>query len=272
MKYKSAKLTNDEGKMWHIGLDENDVGKHVILPADPARCEMVAKYFDESRLAAVSRGNPTYTGKYHDVDVSVMCTGMGAMAVSVAVEELNHLGVKTMIRMGTSGSLQPNLPDDSFVIATGAIRGEGASKEYIPEEYPAIADVDVVCALRKACEEYGVKPYLGVVRSHDAFYIESPGAHEGVQERIQPWVDAGALAVENESSALFTVGSLLGGIRTGTILLCGGYLGSHYGSMSTSNKDSYAKNVELMTKITLRAIEIIDKLPDKEDIRFTDEG
>ena len=63
MKYKSAKLTNNNGKMWHIGLDENDVGKHVILPADPGRCEMVAKHFDESRLAAVSRGNPTYTGK-----------------------------------------------------------------------------------------------------------------------------------------------------------------------------------------------------------------
>ena len=270
MKYRSAKLTNNEGKMWHIGLDENDVAKHVILPADPARCAMVAEHFDESRLAAVSRGNPTYTGKYHDTDVSVMCTGMGAMAVSVAVEELNHLGVRTMIRMGTSGSLQPNLPENCFVIATGAIRGEGASKEYIPEEYPAVADVDVVYALRQACEEYGVKPYLGIIRSHDSFYIESPGAHggkEGVSERIKPWVDAGALAVENESSALFTVASLLGGIRAGTILLCGGYLGASYGSMSTSNKDDYKEKVDLMTKITLRAIEIIDQLPDLEDIR-----
>jgi uridine phosphorylase len=267
MKYRSAKLLNPAGKMWHIGLDENDVGKHVILPADPGRCEMVAKHFDEARLAAVSRGNPTYTGRYHDTDVSIMCTGMGAMAVAVAVEELNHLGVKTMIRMGTSGSLQPNLPDGSFVIATGAIRGEGASKEYIPEEYPAIADVDVVCALRQACTEYNVRPYLGIVRSHDSFYMESPGAHEGYMERIRPWSDAGALAVENESSALFTVASLLGGIRAGTILLTGGYLGDHYGSMSTSNKDDYQEKVDLMAKITLRAIEIIDSLDDLEDIR-----
>ena len=267
MKYRSAKLVNNNGKMWHIGIDENDAGKHFILPADPARCEMVAKHFDEARLTAVSRGNPTYTGKYHDVDVSVMCTGMGAMAVSVAVEELKHLGVKTMIRMGTSGSLQPNLPDNCFVIATGAVRGEGASKEYIDDEYPAVADVDVVWALRKACEEYGVKPYLGIIRSHDSFYIESPGAHEGYMERIRKWTDAGCLAVEDESSALFTVGSLLGGIRTGTILMCGGYLGAHYGSMSTSNKDDYQEKVDLMTKITLRAIEMIDKLPDLEDIR-----
>jgi len=268
MKYKAAKLTNANGKMWHIGIDENDAGKHFILPADPARCEMVAKHFDNAQLKAIARGNPTYTGTYNNVPVSVMCTGMGAMAVAVAVEELKQLGVKTMIRMGTSGSLQANLPDNSFVIATGAVRAEGASKEYIGDEYPAVADVDVVYALRQACREFGVKPYLGIVRSHDAFYIESPGAHEGYMERIKPWSDAGVLAVENESSALFTISSLLGGIRAGTILLTGGYLGDHYGSMSTSNKDNYQEKVDLMTKITLRAIEIIDGLDDLEDIRL----
>ena len=270
MKYKSAKLTNPEGKMWHIGIDETQAGKHFILPGDPARCAMVAKHFDSIDSEAVSRGNPTITGKYHDIPVSVMSTGMGPMAVAVCVEELKHLGVKTMIRMGTSGALQANIPNNSFVIATGAIRGEGATKEYIPIEYPAIADIDVVNALRQACDEYGVEAYLGIVRSHDAFYIESPGAHgglEGVKERIQVWEDAGCLAVENESAALFTVGSLLGGIRTGTILLTGGYIGGSYGSMNTSNDEDYPKKVELMTKITLRAIEIIAVLDDLKDIR-----
>ena len=270
MKYKSAKLTNNNGKMWHIGLDENDIGKHIILPADPARCPMVAKYFDESRYIGESRGNPTYTGKYHDVDVSVMCTGMGAMAVAVAAEELKHIGAKTLIRMGTAGSMQPGIPTGSFVIATSAVRGEGASREYISMEYPAVADVDVVCALRQACREYGVEPYVGTVRSHDAFYLESPAAHGGkeeLEERIKPWVDAGVLAVENESSALFTVSSLLGGLRAGTILLTGGYISEGYGSMGTSNNPDYPKKVELMTKITLRAIEIIDKLDDLKDVR-----
>ena len=274
MKYKSAKLTNSQGKMWHIGIDESEAGKHFILPGDPARCAMVAKQFDSIKCEAVSRGNPTITGEYHNVPVSVMSTGMGPMAVAICVEELKHLGVKTMIRMGTSGSLQPNIPNNSFVIATGAVRGEGATKEYIPTEYPAIADIDVVNALRQACKEYGVKPYLGVVRSHDAFYIESPGAHgglEGVKQRIEVWQDAGCLAVENESAALFTVGSLLGGIRTGTILLAGGYLGESYGSMMGSDDADYPKKVELMTKITLRAIEIIDKLDDLEDIRDNEE-
>lgn len=267
MKYKSAKLTNDKGKMWHIGLDENDIGKHVILPADPARCEMVAKYFDESRLAAVSRGNPTYTGTYNDVPVSVMCTGMGAMAVAVSVEELNHIGAKTLIRMGTCGAFNRNIPDGSIIIATAAVRDEGASREYIDLQYPAVADNDVVSALKQACKEFGVKPYVGIIRSHDAFYMESPGAHEGLQERVDKWEDANVLAVENESSALFTVSSLLGGLRAGTILLAGGYICSHYGTMSGASNVDYPARVELMTKITLRAIEIIDKLDDLEDYR-----
>ena len=267
MKYKSAKLVNEQGKMWHIGLDENDIGKHIIMPGDPARCKMIAQYFDESRFIGESRGNPTYTGKYHGVDVSTMCTGMGSMAVAVCTEELKHIGAKSLIRMGTSGSLQPNIPDGSIVIATGAVRGEGATKEYIGDDYPAIADVDVVYCLRQACKEFGVDPYVGIVRSHDAFYLESPGAHEGYMDRIKPWTDAGVLAVENESAALFTVSSLIGGLRSGTILLAGGYLGDHYGSMSGSSNVDYPARVELMTKITLRAIELIDKLDDLKDVR-----
>lgn len=262
MKYQSVRLDNNAGKLWHIGINENDVGKHVILPGDPARCEMVAQYFDTAECKGVSRGNPTYTGKYHDADVSVMSTGMGGMAVAVCVEELKHIGAKTLIRMGTSGSLQRDIPAGSFVIATAAVRGEGASKQYIPAEYPAVADIDVVCALRQACQEYGVKPYLGIVRSHDAFYLESPGAHEGWEERIKPWTDAHVLAIENESSTLFTLGALLGGLRTGTILLTGPNLYEAHGRMGTMNDPDYPNKVKLLTQITLRAIELIDQLPD----------
>ena len=267
MKYQSVRLDNPAGKLWHIGVNENDIGKHVILSGDPARCEMVAQYFDTAECKGVSRGNPTFTGKYNGVDVSVMSTGMGGMAVAVCVEELKHIGAKTLIRMGTSGALQRDIPSGSFVIATGAVRGEGASKQYISAEYPAIADIDVVCALRQACEEFGVKPYLGIVRSHDAFYLESPGAHEGWEERIKPWTDANVLAIENESSTLFTLGSLLRGLRCGTILLTGPNLYEAHGAMGTMNDPDYPNKVKLLTKITLRAIELIDKLPDLPEKR-----
>jgi len=262
MEYKAARLTNNKGKMWHIGLDESDIAKHVILPADPARCEMVAQYFDTSELKAVSRGNPTYTGTYGSAGVSVMCTGMGGTAVAICVEELKLIGAKTLIRMGTCGSLQRDVPEGSILISTGAVRGDGATKEYIPDEFPAVADVDVVIALREAARELGVEPVLGIVRSHDAFYTESPGAHPGWEQRIRPWTDAGVKGVENESSTLFVVSSLLGGIRAGSILLTGNNLYDGYGVMATSDNAEYPRRVELMTKITLRAIEKLDRLQD----------
>ncbi len=253
-------MENNAGKLWHIGLDERDIAKHVILPGDPARCEMIAGQLEGAQLKTVSRGNPAYTGKYHETEISVMSTGMGSMAVAICVEELKQIGAKTLIRMGTGGNLQRDIPEGSFVICTGAVRGEGTTAEYIAPEYPAIADLDVVNALRRACQEFGVKPYLGIVRSHDAFYRESPGAHEGWEERIQPWSDAGVLALDNESSALFVVSSLLGGLRAGTILLVGRNLYEGHGRMATANSPEYAKRVEIMTRITLRALEIVEGL------------
>lgn len=259
MIFKTQRLTNSEGKMWHIGIDESDIAKNVILPADPARCEMIAKQFDTSELRAISRGNPTYTGTYNGVGVSVMSTGMGGTAVAICVEELKHIGAKNLIRMGTCGPLQRDIPEGSIIICTGAVRGDGTTPAYIPISYPAIANIDVVNALRESAHELGVEPILGIIRSHDAFYMESPGAHEGWAERIKVWTDADVKAVENESSTLFVVSSLLG-LRAGSILLAGKNLYDGYGSMSTSNSVNYADRVELMTKITLRAIEKLDKL------------
>lgn len=253
MKYESVRLTNTSGKMWHIGADSDDVAENVILPGDPARCEMVAEKFDSSELKAVARGNPLYTGRHQSVDISVMSTGMGGTAVAICVEELKHTGARNLIRMGTCGSLQRDIPEGSIVICTGAVRGDGASPQYIPLEYPAIADIDVVNALRASARELGIEPILGLVRSHDAFYLESPGAHEGWEERIRPWTDAGVKVVENESATLFVVASLLGGLRAGTILLTGKNLYDGHGAMSTSNSEHYAEKVELMTQITLRA-------------------
>lgn len=263
MLYKSVKLTNPKGKMWHIGVDETEIAKNVILCGDPARCEIVSKHFDTSELKAVSRGNPVYTGTYNNSEVSVMATGMGGTSVAICVEELKHVGAKNLIRMGTCGSLQKDIPEGSIVICTGAVRGDGASRQYIPLEYPAIADIDMVIALRDSARELGVEPILGLVRSHDAFYLESPGAHEGWEDRIKLWTDADVKVVENESATLFVLSSLLRGMRAGTILLTGNNLYDGHGSMSTSNKDDYVEKVELMTKITLRAIEKLDELDRK---------
>lgn len=260
MIYDAQKLTNPKGQMWHIGLKEGDIAESVILPGDPGRCEMIAQSFDSAELKTVARGNPTYTGLYHNTPVSVMSTGMGGTSIAICVEELKKIGAKNLIRMGTCGSLQKDLPEGSIVICTGAVRGDGASAQYIPLEYPAIADIDVVIALRDSATELGIEPVLGLVRSHDAFYLESPGAHQGWEERIRIWTDAKVKVIENESATLFVLSSLLGGIRAGTILLTGKNIYDGYGKMSTSNSDNYAEKIDLMTKITLRAIEKLNEI------------
>ena len=132
MKYESVRLTNTSGKMWHIGADSHYVADNVILRGDPARCEMVAEKFDSSELKAVARGNPLYTGRHQSVDISVMSTGMGGTAVAICVEELKHTGARNLIRMGTCGSLQRDIPEGSIVICTGAVRGDGASPQRAP--------------------------------------------------------------------------------------------------------------------------------------------
>ena len=130
------------------------------------------------------------------------------MSAAVAIEELIHIGCKYYIRIGTCGALSPEVNIGDIIIATGAVRGDGASKEYIPLEYPAVADLQVVNALRKRANAKNINYHHGIIRTHDAFYMESPFAFGDWKKRISIWTRAGVLAIENEASTLFVIGSL----------------------------------------------------------------
>ena len=136
-----------DGTQYHIGLKEGDVGEYVILPGDPKRCEKISAFFDEPKLVADKREFVTYTGYLNGVKVSVTSTGIGGPSASIALEELVKVGAKTFIRVGTCGGMDTNVKSGDLVIATGAIRMEGTSKEYAPIEFPAIANYDIVTAL-----------------------------------------------------------------------------------------------------------------------------
>jgi Uridine phosphorylase len=218
MSYTTNKLTNKEGKMYHIGLGDGEIAPNVLLPGDPGRCETIAKCFDEAVYLTSHREYLSYNGKYKDVPVAVMSTGMGCPSVAIGIEELKHLDCKNLIRVGTCGGWGYDIKPGSIVIVTGAVRGEGTSLEYVPVEFPAIANIDVVCAMREAAKELGIPAELGLTRSHDAFYRESPGVQDLVEKRIRPWAEAGVKVVENESSTLFIVSELLD-MRAGTILV-----------------------------------------------------
>ena len=215
-------LIYSKQKEFHIEVTKGEVGKYVILPGDPGRCEKIAQYLDNPIKVASNREYITYTGELEGVKVSVTSTGIGGPSAAIAMEELIHCGADTFIRVGTSGGMQVDVCGGDLVIATGAIRLEGTTKEYAPIEYPAVAHYDIVESLKQASDEIGVKAHVGVVQCKDNFYGQHspdtmPVSYE-LSNKWNAWLQCGALASEMESAALFIVGSVRR-VRVGTVLL-----------------------------------------------------
>ncbi len=214
--------SEDPDKQYHIQVGKGEVGRYVILPGDPKRCAKIAKYFDNPRLVADSREFVTYTGYLDGEMVSVTSTGIGGPSASIAMEELVKCGADTFIRVGTCGGMQLKVESGDLVIASGAIRMEGTSREYAPIEFPAVADVGIVNALAEAAETLGKKHHVGVVQCKDSFYGQHepeimPVSYE-LLNKWEAWKRLGCLASEMESAALFVVASALG-VRAGSVFL-----------------------------------------------------
>lgn len=212
----------DDGKQYHIGLKQGDVGKYVILPGDPKRCAKIAQHFDNPQLIADNREYVTYTGYVDGEKVSVTSTGIGGPSAAIAMEELVKVGAETFIRVGTCGGMQLDVKGGDIVIATGAIRAEGTSKEYAPIEFPAVANLDITNALVKAAQNLGFTYYTGVVQCKDSFYGQhspetKPVSYE-LQNKWEAWKRLGCLASEMESAALFIVASYLN-VKVGSVFL-----------------------------------------------------
>ena len=209
-------------KEYHVNLTKGDVGEYIILPGDPGRCEKIAQYFDNPVLVANNREYVTYTGTLDGVKVSVTSTGIGGPSAAIALEELVHCGAHTFIRVGTSGGMQKEVLGGDVVIATGAIRLDGTSKEYAPIEYPAVANFDVVMALKESAKELNHPYHVGVVQCKDSFYgqhsPESMPIASELQNKWEAWIRTGALTSEMESATLFIVGSTRR-VRVGAVLL-----------------------------------------------------
>ena len=212
----------EEGLQYHINLRQGDVGKYVILPGDPKRCAKIAKHFDDAKLVADSREYVTYTGYLDGVKVSVTSTGIGGPSAAIALEELVKAGADTFLRVGTCGGMQKEIMGGDLVIATGAIRMEGTSKEYAPIEFPAVADLVIVNALVKSAKELNKTYHVGVVQCKDSFYGQhspetKPVSYE-LMDKWNAWLRLGCKASEMESAALFIVGSYLN-VRVGSSFL-----------------------------------------------------
>lgn len=208
-------------KQYHIALEEGQVGKYVILPGDPGRCEKIAAYFENPRKVGQNREYVTYTGYLDGIKVSVTSTGIGGPSAVIAMEELTAIGADTFIRVGTCGGIATKVMGGDSIIATGIVRAEGTSLEYAPIEYPAVPDFGVTCALTEAARALGVPYHTGVVQNKDSFYGQHSPQRMAVApmllERWEAWKRLGVLASEMESAALFCCAANLG-VRCGTVL------------------------------------------------------
>lgn len=189
-------------RQYHIDLVEGDVGKYVLLPGDPARSDMVAKYLEDAKLVGNKREHRTFTGYYKGVKVSVTSTGMGCPSAAIAVEELINVGTECFIRIGSSAALRPGIHIGDLIISVGSMKNEGTSRFYVPDCLPAVPDFELTRTLidtaEKLKDELGFNYYYGINATDDAFYGET-------QEWINKLASYNITNIEMESSAIFTV-------------------------------------------------------------------
>ncbi len=205
-----------DGKMYHIQCAKGEIGRYVLLPGDPFRTDLIAKYLDGARLVAHNREHKTWTGSLSGEMVTVTSTGMGCPSTAIAMEELIACGADTFIRVGTAGCMNPSLrkPETIGGIVTAAVRDEGTTRQYIPIEYPAVADRHLVDALAKTAEKLGYQFDEGISYTKDSFYthvcpeIVPMGDYYLNKQKV--WEKGNVLLTEMEAAAVLVIASIRG--------------------------------------------------------------
>lgn len=204
----------------HLQIDSSCVTPYVLLPGDPGRVEKIGQNLDSFEIIQSTREFTIGTGIFEGLPVMVVSTGIGCPSTAIVVEELIEAGAKCLIRVGTcGGSWRADVPAGSLVIPTASIRDEGTTAEYIPPGFPAVADYLVVQKLQESAESLKKEFFIGINRTHDAFY--------GSQQAITRWgkyledecwqkADTPILSSEMESSALFVIAALRG-VKAGAV-------------------------------------------------------
>ncbi len=211
--------------VFHLGVTEDDLAGATlaIIPGDPARVEKIANLMSEPVFLASHREYTLYRAKLGEHSVVVCSTGIGGPSTSIAVEELAQLGVRTFLRVGTTGAIQSHVNVGDMIVTTGSVRLDGASLHFAPMEFPAVADFNVASAMKQAAEATGAVVHTGVTASSDTFY---PGQERydtftgrvvrRFQGSMKEWQEMGVLNFEMESATLLTM-CASSGLKAGCI-------------------------------------------------------
>lgn len=246
---KAAPRGKRARSVYHLGLTAGVISgaRFALLPGDPDRVENIARIspFENAHELARKREFRTWLGYAHGQPALVTSTGIGGPSASIAVDELAQLGVDTFIRVGSTGAIQPRIRVGDVVITTGAVRMEGASIQYAPIEYPAVADHEVVEALIRAARELKVRHHVGITCSTDTFYPgqEREDSFSGYVPRhlrgiTEEWRELGVLNYEMEAATILTLCGamgLRGGCVTGVVDSAGGKITPRALALGTHN-------------------------------------
>ena len=214
-----------EGREYHLHTAAGDLAPLCLLVGDPDRAEMIAtKLMKEAKKVGDHRGLRSFTGKNFDGSpVSVVTTGMGGASAGIVLPEAVRSGAKAFIRVGSCGALRPGVKPGELVIATAAVRFDGASENWAPIEWPAAADWRVTAALVEAAKAQDVPAHPGIGVTTACFYEGQarPDLHGYLPKRHKlrhkELVRRGALFYSMEEAAIFTWCSTHGGIPCGGV-------------------------------------------------------
>ncbi len=240
--------------VFHLGLKKADLqgATLAIVPGDPERVKRIAELMDNPVLLASHREFTTWRGEMDGKAVIVCSTGIGGPSTSIAVEELAQLGIRTFLRIGTTGAIQPHLNVGDVIVTTGSVRLDGASLHFAPMEFPAVADFECTTALVETAKALGSRLHVGVTASSDTFY---PGQErydtvsgrvvQRFQGSMKEWQAMGVLNYEMESATLLTMCSSQG-LRAGMVA-----------GVIVNRTQQEIPNAETMAKTESDAIKIV---------------
>lgn len=237
-------------RQMHIQVRKREIGEYVITPGDPFRCEVIAAYLDDAKLIAHNREHKTYTGFYKGIQVSVTSTGMGCPSAAIAAEELAKCGAKVLIRLGGGLLMRPSMKPGDIAVTLASMKNEGTTRFFVPNTFPALADIDLSSALIRAANrllmETGFVCHTGITATTDAFYGESD-AFMALLRRCN------IMNLEMESAAIFTVCHRYG-IRGACLCACG------VDSMTADARTLREQTTRRQIEIALEAIAEFDAL------------
>ena len=248
--------TESSRRQYHIACGQGDLAEYLLVPGDPDRVPRIAGFWDSAKEVSSHREFRSYTGKYKSLPISALSSGIGPACMAIAVNESSNIGVKTFIRVGSSGAIQKDIACGDLIISSAAVRLDCTSNCYVMPEYPATASYEVLMALIEAAETLNIRKYhVGVTATTSDFYAgqnrpTAQACSSNMENLIPTLQKAGVLSFDMETATLYTLAGLYG-LRAGSV--CAVY------ANRCTNEFKPGEGEENAIRIANEAVRILDE-------------